>query len=102
MCPAEEFDIPLDDVPEIDGACGAGTSAAMDFSASEYLTTIDDAIALLDASLPEVSLSIPTADIVTVCEVHTVIRVGGCLYLLLLLLSSPNWRVQIYTEFMKV
>eukprot|EP00903_Cladosiphon_okamuranus_P008962 g8576.t1 len=65
---ADVFEESSNDVPEIDDACGAGTSAGLDYSASEYLNTIDEALALLDASYPDESLSIPTADIDTFCE----------------------------------
>lgn len=70
MCPGEEFGISLDDVPEIDALCGPGTSDGLDSSASEYLAIIDDAVALLDVGAPDLSLSIPAADIDTVCEVR--------------------------------
>ena len=66
MCPAEEFSFDLSGVPELDDACGAGTSTGLDPSAEEYIAIIDDIISLLEES----DLSIPAAEVGNVCEVQ--------------------------------
>lgn len=63
---AEAINVNLDSFLEIDDACGAGTLASLDLTYEEYLTTIEDAIALLHE---EIDLSIPEEDIETYCEV---------------------------------
>ncbi|CAN0021601.1 unnamed protein product [Pylaiella littoralis] len=62
---AEAINVNLDSFLEIDDACGAGTLASLDLTYEEYLTTIEDAIALLHE---EIDLSIPEEDIETYCE----------------------------------
>jgi len=67
ICPTtEEIGFDLSDVPELDVACGAGTS--IDPSAEEYITIIDDAVSLLQGG--DMDLSIPASEIDNVCEVH--------------------------------
>lgn len=56
----------MDQVPDLDDACGAGTSASLDPSAGDYVTMIEDAVFLLQDGA---GLSIPAAEIDTVCQV---------------------------------
>ena len=63
---AEELGFLLDQVPGLDDACGAGTSASLDPSAVDYVTMIEDAVLLLQ---DDANLSIPAAEIDAVCQV---------------------------------
>lgn len=56
----------MDQVPELDDVCGAGTSAGLDPSADDYETMIEDAVILLQDGA---GLSIPASEIDTYCQV---------------------------------
>lgn len=56
----------LDEVPEIDESCGDGATDSLDTSAQGYVTLMQDAVALMAA---DSDLSIPAAEIDSVCEV---------------------------------
>lgn len=64
--PALGFDVSTMGSDTLDDACGAGTSD-MDFSAADYLSTMEVAIDLLESI---VSLSIPADEISETCEVR--------------------------------
>lgn len=60
----------LDDaLEELDDACGAGSSE-MDFTVEDYLSTIEDAVELLES---DVGISIPAEETAGICEVR-----GNC------------------------
>lgn len=61
----EDFEVD-DSAPSLDAACGAGTSD-LDLGADDYVTIVNDAIALLEDS---VEIVIPEDQIGTVCEVR--------------------------------
>lgn len=63
---ATELELDLSAMGALDDACGAGTSE-MDFTVEDYLSTIEDAVELLQGY---VGLSIPAEEMAGVCEVR--------------------------------
>ena len=70
ICDAPELGFDLSemevDMAALDDACGAGTSE-MDYTVEDYLSTIEDAVELLEGF---VGLSIPAEETAGVCEVR--------------------------------
>lgn len=70
VCDLEELNfaalgLDVEDIPDLDDACGAGTSD-VDLTPEAYVEIITDAIVLLESS---VGTAIPEEEIDTVCEV---------------------------------